>query len=69
MRKLLLLLAALTVSFAASAAQPRPVHFDSGSARVDGIELVRYKQHHRKKVWVRAHHSHGRMDRGRYIWR
>lgn len=69
MHKLLLLLAALAVSFAASAGQPRPVQFDSGSARVDGIELAKYKQHHRKKVWVPAHRSHGRMVTGHYVWR
>lgn len=69
MYKVLLSLAALTVSFAASAAQPRPVHFDSGSARVERIEPARYQQHHRRKVWVPAHRSHGRFVRGHYVWR
>ncbi len=69
MNKVLLSLAALAVSFAASAGQPRPVHFDSGSARIERIELARYKPHQRQKVWLPVHRSHGRLVRGHYIRR
>ena len=69
MHKVTLLLAALAVSFAASAGQPRPVHFDSGSARVDGVALVKHRPHHARKVWVPTHRSHGRMVRGHYVRR
>jgi hypothetical protein len=45
------------------------VRFEPGSARVDGIQHVKYKPHHKRKVWVRGHRSHGHWVRGHYIWR
>lgn len=69
MYKVFIPLAALVFSFAASAAQPSVVHFESGSARANGVHPVKYKQHQHKKVWVPGHRSHGHWVRGHYIWR
>ena len=66
--KVILSLAALAVSFAASAVQARTINFDSGSAKVHTVQ-VKHKQHHKQKVWVPAHRSHGRLVRGHYIRR
>jgi hypothetical protein len=65
MNKLLFALTALVICFAASTAQGATVHFDSGSAKVDGARLARHKQ----RVWVPAHRSRGRLVRGHYSWR
>ena len=65
MNKLLLPLAALALSFAASTAQASTVHFDSGSARMKGHQVTRHKH----KVWVPAHRSKGRLVKGHYVWR
>jgi hypothetical protein len=69
MYKVILSLTALVVSFAASSAQASTVNFDSGSAKVDSAQVARHKPHHKQKVWVPAHRSHGRLVRGHYIWR
>ena len=74
MYKVVFTLAAIAFSFAASAAQS-PVHFESGSARVEGVQLAKYKykykykHNHKKRVWVGAHRSHGHWVKGHYIWR
>ena len=69
MYKVLIPLAALVFSFAASAGQSSVVHFDSGSARMNGVHHVKHRPHHARKVWVPAHRSHGRLVRGHYVWR
>jgi hypothetical protein len=69
MNKAFLSLAALVVSFAASAAQPGTVNFDSGSAKMNSVQVTKHPQHHKHKVWVPAHRSHGHLVRGHYIWR
>jgi len=69
MYKILLPLAALVFSFAASAAQPSVVRFDSGSARVNAVHPVKHHPQHKRKVWVPAHRSHGHLVRGHYVWR
>lgn len=69
MYKIILSLTALVVSFAASSAQASTVNFDSGSAKVDNAQVVRTKPHQKKKVWVPAHRSHGRLVKGHYVWR
>ena len=66
--KVILLLAALAISLAASAAQAGTVNFDSGSAKVHNVQ-VKHKQHHKHKVWVPAHRSHGHLVKGHYIRR
>jgi hypothetical protein len=77
MLKVLFTLAAIACAFAtstaatAATAQP-PVHFESGSASVrnaPNVPAVQYKQNQKKKVWVPAHRSHGRLVKGHYIWR
>lgn len=68
MHKVFFTLAAIAFSCAASAAQP-PVHFESGSSKVDGIQVAQYKNNLKKKVWVPAHRSHGHWVNGHYIWR
>ena len=65
MDKVFLSLAALVVCFAASTAQASTVYFDSGSATVHRGQVAR----HKKKVWVPAHRSKGRLVRGHYVWR
>ena len=67
--RVFLALAALAVSFAASAAQAGTVNFDSGSAKVHSVQVTKHKKNHKHKVWVPAHRSHGRMVKGHYIWR
>jgi len=69
MYKIFLPLAALIISFSASAAQPSVVHFDSGSTKMNGAHPVKHPQHHKRKVWVPAHRSHGHWVRAHYIWR
>lgn len=65
MDKVIPLLAALAVCFAASTAQASTVYFDSGSAKVNRAEVTRHKH----KVWVPAHRSKGRLVKGHYVWR
>ena len=65
MNKAFLSLTALAFSFAASCAQAETVHFDSGSAKVNRGQV----ESHKKKVWVPAHRSKGRLVRGHYVWR
>ena len=67
--KVLLSLAALVVSFAASAAQAGTVNFDSGSTKVHSVQVTNHKKPHKHKVWVPAHRAHGHLVRGHYIWR
>ncbi|CDS53012.1 hypothetical protein [Polaromonas sp. CG9_12] len=67
--KVFLSLAALLVSFAASAAQAGTVNFDSGSAKVHSVQVTNHKKNHKHKVWVPAHRSHGHLVKGHYIWR
>ena len=67
--KVFLSLAALVVSFAASAAQAGTVNFDSGSAKVHNVQMIKHQQHRKHKVWVPAHRSHGHLVRGHYVWR
>ena len=67
--KVFLSLEALVVSFAPSAAQAGTVNFDSGSAKVHKVQVTKHKQHHKQKVWVPAHRSHGHLVKGHYIWR
>ena len=69
MNKVALSLAALAISFAASAAQAGTVNFDSGSANVRHVQMVKHQQHRKHKVWVPAHRSHGHLVRGHYVWR
>ena len=69
MNKVAFSLAALVVSFAASAAQAGTVHFDSGSVNVNHVQMVKHQQHRKHKVWVPAHRSHGHLVRGHYVWR
>lgn len=69
MYKVILSLTALVVSLAASTAHAYTVNFDSGSAKVHSERVTKNKQHHKKKVWVPAHRSHGRLVKGHYIWR
>ena len=69
MNKAFLSLAALVISFAASAAQAGTVNFDSGSAKVHSVQVTKHPQHRKHKVWVPAHRSHGHLVRGHYIWR
>lgn len=69
MNKAFLSLAALVVSFAASAAQASTVNFDSGSAKVHSAQVTNHKKSHKRKVWVPAHRSHGHLVKGHYIWR
>ena len=69
MNKAFLSLAALVVSFAASAAQAGTVNFDSGSAKVHSVQMTKHQQHRKHKVWVPAHRSHGHLVKGHYIWR
>ena len=69
MNKVALSLAALVVSFAASAAQAGTVNFDSGSAKVHNVKMINHHQHRKHKVWVRTHRSHGRLVKGHYVWR
>jgi hypothetical protein len=65
MNKISLSLSALAFCFAASTAQAETVYFDSGSAKVNRSQVVS----HKKKVWVPAHRSNGRLIRGHYVWR
>ncbi len=69
MNKVLLSLSALVVSFAASAAQAGTVNFDSGSTKMNNPPAVSQQKHHKKKVWVATHRSHGRLIKGHYVWR
>lgn len=69
MNKVILSLAALVVSFAASAAQAETIHFDSGSAKVNNGQIKKHEQRKKHKVWVPTHRSHGRLVKGHYIWR
>lgn len=69
MYKVFLSLTALVVSFAASTAQASTVNFDSGSAKVNSVQVAKHNQHHRQKVWVPTHRSNGRLVKGYYIWR
>ena len=69
MNKAFLSLAALVVSFATSAAQAGTVNFDSGSAKVHGVQVKNHKKPHKHKVWVPAHRSHGNLVKGHYVWR
>ncbi|MDB5745010.1 MAG: hypothetical protein JWR68_3325 [Polaromonas sp.] len=69
MHKLLIPLAALVVSFAASAAPPSVVQFESGSAQVKSAPQVQHKKPRAKKVWVPGHRAQGRWVKGRYAWR
>jgi hypothetical protein len=65
MQRIFFPLAALVVLFAASTAQASTVYFDSGSAKVQGDQVTR----HKRKVWVPAHRSKGRLVKGHYAWR
>ncbi|MFC5499321.1 hypothetical protein ACFPOE_17380 [Caenimonas terrae] len=65
MYKVLLSLAALAVSLAASTAQAGTVYFDSGSAKVHESRVAGHKQ----QRWVPAHRSRGRLVRGHYVRR
>lgn len=70
MRKVLFTVAAIACSLLASMASAQaPVHFESGSANVRNMPVAQYKKNHKKKVWVAAHRSHGRLVKGHYIWR
>ena len=65
MNKAFLALTALAFSFAASSIQAETVYFDSGSAKVNRSQVAS----HKKKVWVPAHRSKGRLVKGHYVWR
>jgi hypothetical protein len=65
MNKVSLALTALAFFFAASTAQAETVYFDSGSAKVNRSQAAT----HKKKVWVPAHRSKGRLVKGHYVWR
>jgi hypothetical protein len=65
MNKVFLALTALAFSSAASAVRAETVHFDSGSAELHRGQVVS----HKKKVWVPAHRSKGRLVKGHYVWR
>jgi hypothetical protein len=67
MNKVFLALTALAFCFAASTAQAEAVYFDSGSAKVNRSQVAPVTQ--KKKVWVPAHRSKGRLVRGHYVWR
>lgn len=69
MNKAFFSLAALAVSFAASAAQAGTVNFDSGSAKVHSVQVTKHKKPHKHKVWAPAHRSHGHWVKGHYVWR
>ena len=69
MSKVLFLLTAMVVSFAASAAQASAVNFDSGSSKMNHAPAVKPQKHRKHKVWVPTHRSHGRLVKGHYVWR
>ena len=69
MSKLLFSVAALVVSFAASMAQAATVNFDSGSSKMNNLPVVNSGKNHKKKVWVPAHRSQGRLVKGHYVRR
>jgi len=69
MKKILFSVAALVVSFAASTAHATTVNFDSGSSKMNNPPVVKPGKHQKRKVWVPAHRSHGRLAKGHYVWR
>ena len=69
MYKVFLSLTALIVSFAALTTQAATVNFDSGSAKMNSVPVVKHKHRQKQKVWVPTHRSNGRLVKGHYIWR
>lgn len=69
MNKLSISLSALVVVFAASTSQAETVNFDSGSAKPNNPPIIKAKKQQKKKVWVPAHRTNGRLVKGHYVWR
>lgn len=69
MNKLIFSLSALLVAFAASTGQAATVNFDSGSSKPNNPPVIKPQKHQKKKVWVPAHRTNGRLVKGRYVWR
>ena len=69
MNKLSVSLSALVAVFAASISQAQTVNFDSGSAKPNNPPVVKAKKLQKKKVWVPAHRTNGRLVKGHYVSR
>lgn len=63
MKKTIFVLAACLLASTAALAQPGPRH---GPGPGPGYDRGHHRPH---KVWVPAHREHGRLVRGRYVWR